>query len=720
MTTRDTDWDGVRLHVVTGKGGTGKTTVAAALALALASAGRKVLLIEVEGRQGIARLFDCPPLPYAERKVAIGLGAHGAGQGGDVYALAVDPEGALLDYLEMFYNLRRTGKALTRLGVVDFATTIAPGLSDVLVTGKATEAARRRVDRRDDSHVYHAVVMDAPPTGRISRFLDVSTEVSGLARVGPIRTHADTVARVIRSPQTAVHFVTTLEEMPVQETLDGIAELHELTGDGIRPGGIFINMARPAILSRADLAAAASGSLDVTELALGLKTAGISDNHGLAADLMTELREHAQQVALQDRERAELLTSGRPHYELPMIPEGIDLASLYQLAADAQGTGSRVSPVTLDMDRIIDDRRTRIIVCCGSGGVGKTTAAAAIGLRAAERGRQACVLTVDPARRLAQSMGLTSLDNTPRRVDGVDTADGGSLHAMMLDMKRTFDEIVEAHADPDRAAQILANPFYQSLSSSFAGTQEYMAMEKLGQLRHSDEWDLIVVDTPPSRSALDFLDAPQRLGRFLDGRLIRLLTLPAKAGMSYMKVLNAGFAMMTGALTKILGGQVLKDAQTFVTALDTMFGGFRERAEGTYRLLQAPGTAFLVIAAPEPDALREASYFVERLDAERMPLAGLILNRVHTSPAGRLSAARSLAAAETLEMQDRPNGSEGSSVQPRATRSPSRRCGCTRSGCSSANGNDGSPSTSPRLTRRFLSPRWSPRPRMSTTWPGCG
>jgi anion-transporting ArsA/GET3 family ATPase len=227
---------------------------------------------------------------------------------------------------------------------------------------------------------------------------------------------------------------------------------------------------------------------------------------------------------------------------------------------------------------------------------------------------------------------------------------------MMLDMKRTFDEIVEAHADPDRAAQILANPFYQSLSSSFAGTQEYMAMEKLGQLRHADEWDLIVVDTPPSRSALDFLDAPERLGRFLDGRLIRLLTAPARSGMSAMRVLNAGFAMMTSTLTKILGAQVLKDAQTFVTALDTMFGGFRERAESTYRLLQAPGTAFLVVAAPEPDALREASYFVERLDEERMPLAGLILNRVHTSPAARLSAARSLGAAETLDMQENQNG----------------------------------------------------------------
>jgi anion-transporting ArsA/GET3 family ATPase len=221
---------------------------------------------------------------------------------------------------------------------------------------------------------------------------------------------------------------------------------------------------------------------------------------------------------------------------------------------------------------------------------------------------------------------------------------------MMLDMKRTFDEIVEAHSDPDRAAQILANPFYQSLSSSFAGTQEYMAMEKLGQLRRAEEWDLIVVDTPPSRSALDFLDAPQRLGRFLDGRLIRVLTGPAKVGgRAYLRVLNTGFSLVTSVLTKVLGAQVLRDVQTFVTALDTMFGGFRERADYTYRLLQTPGTAFLVIAAPEPDALREASYFVERLSRDRMPLAGLIVNRVHRARAARLSAARSLAAAETLQ-----------------------------------------------------------------------
>jgi anion-transporting ArsA/GET3 family ATPase len=308
-------------------------------------------------------------------------------------------------------------------------------------------------------------------------------------------------------------------------------------------------------------------------------------------------------------------------------------------------------PPALDVDRLLDDPRTRIIVCCGSGGVGKTTTAAALGLRAAERGRHVVVLTVDPARRLAQSMGLSSLDNTPRPVPGSRAGEaGGSLHAMMLDMKRTFDEIVEAHSDPDRAEQILANPFYQSLSSSFAGTQEYMAMEKLGQLRRSDEWDLIVVDTPPSRSALDFLDAPQRLGRFLDGRLIRLLSAPTKVGgRAYLKFVTAGFTMVTGVITKVIGTQLLRDVQTFVAAFDTMFGGFRERAEDTYRLLQAPGTAFLVIATPEPDALREASYFVERLSSDQMPLAGLVVNRVHRPAAPQLSAARSMAAAEALQ-----------------------------------------------------------------------
>jgi anion-transporting ArsA/GET3 family ATPase len=311
----------------------------------------------------------------------------------------------------------------------------------------------------------------------------------------------------------------------------------------------------------------------------------------------------------------------------------------------------------LDLDRLLDSPDTRIIVCCGSGGVGKTTTAAAFALRAAERGRDVVVLTIDPARRLAQSLGLTELDNTPREVAGIDRTNGGRLHAMMLDMKRTFDEIVVEHADPERARQILSNPFYQSLSASFAGTQEYMAMEKLGQLRAQGTWDLIVVDTPPSRSALDFLDAPDRLGSFLDGRLIKILSAHAKVGgMGAFKLLASGVGLVTGALSKILGSNLLAEVQSFVAAMDTMFGGFRGRAERTYALLQTEGTAFVVVAAPEPDALREAAYFTDRLATDQMPLAALILNRVN-HPKANITAERALSAAEQLSNGEPKQGS---------------------------------------------------------------
>jgi anion-transporting ArsA/GET3 family ATPase len=247
-------------------------------------------------------------------------------------------------------------------------------------------------------------------------------------------------------------------------------------------------------------------------------------------------------------------------------------------------------------------------------------------------------------------MGLSELDNTPRQVKGIDTEHGGELHAMMLDMKRTFDEVVQQHTTPQRAAEIFANPFYQAMSSTFAGTQEYMAMEKLGQLRATDEWDLIVVDTPPSRSALDFLDAPARLSRFLDGRMLRMLLAPARSGgRSMFSLVTASFGLFSRTVQKILGAQLLTDLSGFVAALDSMFGGFRQRADATYRILQDPQTAFLLVAAPERDAVREAAYFAERLVAERMPLAGLILNRMHHSDLGELSAQRSAEAAARLE-----------------------------------------------------------------------
>jgi anion-transporting ArsA/GET3 family ATPase len=319
---------------------------------------------------------------------------------------------------------------------------------------------------------------------------------------------------------------------------------------------------------------------------------------------------------------------------------------------------SPMPPVpVLDVDALLADPATRILLCCGSGGVGKTTTAAALALRAAEQGRSVVVLTIDPARRLAQSMGLTELDNIPRPVAGIDDAAGGRLEAMMLDMKRTFDELVEAHAEPDRVEQILANPFYQSLSSSLAGTQEYMAMEKLGQLSEEaardGRWDLIVVDTPPSRSALDFLDAPSRLGSFLDGRFVRVLAAPARgAGRGIGRVLSTGFSIAANVLQRVLGAQLLTEVAMFVAALDSIFGGFRQRAERTYALLQQPGTEFLVIAAPERDALREAAYFVDRLRADAMPLAGVVLNRMVVPRTEAVSAEQAVAAAERLLRAD--------------------------------------------------------------------
>ncbi|MFC6286870.1 ArsA family ATPase [Nocardioides sp. GCM10027113] len=322
------DWPGVRLHVVTGKGGTGKSTVAAALALALASQGKDVLLCEVEGRQGIARMFDVDPLPYEERRIATGL-TDEQGHHGTVHALHIDPESALLEYLAMYYKLGRAGRALDRFGVVEFATTIAPGVRDVLLTGKVYEAAKPGPRRGKNSRQYDAVVLDAPPTGRIAQFLGVNSELAGLAKVGPIRSQADAVMELFRSRRTRVHLVTVLEEMPVQETIDGIAELSEA---GMPVGGVVVNLTRPRDLTDTTLQTVREGTLDTETVVADLKSAGIEVDDGLVTGLLTEARDHAERRALEDSQRALVAELDVPSYELPRLAGGVDLGGLYELA----------------------------------------------------------------------------------------------------------------------------------------------------------------------------------------------------------------------------------------------------------------------------------------------------------------------------------------------------------------------------------------------------
>ncbi|HEY5878762.1 MAG TPA: ArsA-related P-loop ATPase [Nakamurella sp.] len=310
-----------RLHVITGKGGTGKTTVAAALALALATNGRRVLLVEVEERQGIARLFDVPPLPYQEKKVAVATG------GGEVRALAVDVEAALLEYFAMFYNLGFAGRSLKRMGAVEFATTLAPGLRDVLLTGKVKETVTRKGS--DNRPVYDEVVLDAPPTGRVVTFLGVTEAMSGLAKRGPIHSQAEGVVRLLHSPDTVVHLVTLLEDMPVTETLEAI---HQLRATHLPVGAIIVNAATQLQLPQDALVPASQGALDIGGLADGLRAAGIDPTPALLDGLREQAAEHAIRVLDEQLCRQELTAAGLPMLELPRLVEGGDLGGVYELA----------------------------------------------------------------------------------------------------------------------------------------------------------------------------------------------------------------------------------------------------------------------------------------------------------------------------------------------------------------------------------------------------
>ena len=317
-----------RLHFVTGKGGTGKSTIAASLALALAAGGRKVLLVEVEGRQGIAQLFDVPPLPYQEVKIAT------AERGGHVNALAIDIEAAFLEYLDMFYNLGLAGRAMRRIGAVEFATTIAPGLRDVLLTGKIKETVVRADKARQPA--YDSVVVDSPPTGRIARFLDVTNAVSELAKGGPVHSQAEGVVKLLHSNQTAIHLVTLLEALPMQETIEAIDELHAMK---LPVGSVIVNRGLPVYLQPDDLAKAAEGVVDADAVRQGLKKAGVKLTDADFAGLLTETIQYATMLRARAESAEQLDEINVPRLELPALPDGVDLGSLYELAEELAKQG---------------------------------------------------------------------------------------------------------------------------------------------------------------------------------------------------------------------------------------------------------------------------------------------------------------------------------------------------------------------------------------------
>jgi anion-transporting ArsA/GET3 family ATPase len=652
------DFADVRLHVVTGKGGTGKTTVAAALALALASGGGKVLLAEVEGRQGIAQLFDTPPLPYEERKVAVAPG------GGDVYALAIDPEQALLDYLHMFYKLSPNGipaRTLRRMGAIDFATTIAPGLRDVLLTGKIKEAvvrSARPTRKGGQPRVYDAVV---PRRAAHRPHRALPQHQPRGERAGPGRPDQDPVRG--RDGGAAldadrVHLVTLLEEMPVQETLDGAAELEAV---GLPVGGIIVNAVRTPALSPAHLVEAAAGRLDGAALTSTLTAVGLTTTPEVVGALIGEANDHAERVALEERGRDALAGLARPTYELPLMADAVALDSLYELAgaalpagdgldgpARAAAPGHRRRAGLREDHRLLrlrgrredDDRR----------GAGPARGRARPAHGGAHHRPGPPAGAVDGALRARQ--------HAPRR--GRDRRLGRRL-------ARRDDAGHEAHVRRDRrrarrARQGPGDPGQPLLPSALVLLRRHAGVHGDGEARaapgHGD-YDLVVVDTPPTGRRWTSWTPPSDDHAHRTGGMVRILRPGQGGGKAYLKVVTARFALFTSASPASSARRCLQTSRSSVAALETMFGGFRERAQTTYDLLKSPGTQFVVVAAPERDALREASYFVERLAEESMPLAGLVVNRVHRSAATTLSADRALSAAEQLEQQAETGGDAG-------------------------------------------------------------
>jgi len=615
--------------LVSGKGGTGKSSLAAALASAASATGRRVLLAEMEGRGEIARSLGVPDPGEHEVEVRRGLSV-----------LSITPHQAAREYIHLYLGFDRVAQAVLRRGSLDQLVAVAPGFRDLLIAGKLYELTReRRSNPRDLGRpLYDLVVVDGPPTGQVAAFLEGPGVFADLVRVGRVRGQAAAIARMFRE-RLAVALVTTPEEMPVAETIEGAAGLERMR---IPLAAVVVNRAPPAVVPRGGRGAFRAlrpGDLRRMANEQGLPLSTDSAERLLQAAIAADGR-HREQSRFMD----ELQAIG-PVLTLPDVPSATGPTCVAALAAEIAGSTaglgdprpSRQTPVrasavrgSVGVGRSLEGcaENARIIVVCGSGGVGKTTISAAIAVHFAEAGRRTALLTVDPARRLASALGLPT--SAGERTE-VGLRRGRGLQAIQLDTQRTFDDLVRTLAgSAERRDRILNNPFYRRIADTLSGTHEYMAMEKLYELAGEEDHDLIVIDTPPTRSALSFLEAPKRVTEFLSGRFLRWMLWPsARAGRLSLSVARFGATAFAKTVGRLFGAEVLADTAQFLASFEGMYGHFKDRANRVRALLQSPECAYIVVAGPEAGSLGEAEVFLDHLTEARMHPAAVVVNRWH-------------------------------------------------------------------------------------------